>query len=269
MGLIGIFTSLMLVKDHYAPPTAGAWCDISSNISCSLVNTSAFSELLNVPVALLGVLWFIFLLLLARNALTKDGTLAAGVFWWSVLGFIFVIYMIIAEIILKALCPLCTIVHIIVLINFIFAASEYKKLEHKPAIRPLLKLLERWLFWLLVVSTIIFIAFNLPFGEKNNYDEFAKCLTEKGINIYSSFRCSHCTQQKELFGDSYQYLNHIECHPQGPEAQTELCLQKNITGTPTWIMEPDGLEIKREAGYMTIEELKEFSGCEQAEQIKR
>jgi thioredoxin-related protein len=79
--------------------------------------------------------------------------------------------------------------------------------------------------------------------------------------MYSSFRCSHCARQRALLGDSFQYINEIECHPQGEHSQTELCFEKDVKGTPTFIMEPDGKEIKREVGYMTIEELREFSGC--------
>ena len=93
-------------------------------------------------------------------------------------------------------------------------------------------------------------------------DDFAKCLSEKGAKMYSSYVCSHCKSQKELFGSSFYYVNEIECHPQGPNSQTNLCRQKNVSGTPTWILEPNGIEEKRLAGKQSLESLSAFSGCE-------
>ena len=80
--------------------------------------------------------------------------------------------------------------------------------------------------------------------------------------MYGSFRCGICAKTRAMFGDSFQYVNEIECHPQGKNSQTELCVQKSIDLTPTWIMESDGIEQKRQAGFMSIEELKAFSGCD-------
>ena len=95
-----------------------------------------------------------------------------------------------------------------------------------------------------------------------NHENLARCITAKGISIYSSSQCSHCLQQENLFGPAFQLINRIECNPWDQNSQAELCTDKDITGTPTWIMEQDGKEVKRRAGFMTIDELKEFSGCE-------
>ena len=54
LSVLGFAFSAYLVKNHYALPSEGAICDVGNIASCSLVNTSVFSELLNVPVALLG-----------------------------------------------------------------------------------------------------------------------------------------------------------------------------------------------------------------------
>ena len=64
-------------------------------------------------------------------------------------------------------------------------------------------------------------------------DTFAKCLTEKGLTFYGAEWCSHCKEEKALFGDSFKYIKYVEC----PE-NTQLCLDKNIQGYPTWILEP-------------------------------
>ena len=166
------------------------------------------------------------------------------------------------QVLLKSLCPLCTIVHLIVLITLILTIPLYKSLEIKPKNIHFFKTIKYWIISLVIVCLLIFGTFNIPLKEKNNSEDLAKCITSKGINLYSSFRCGHCLQQEELFGEALQYINMIECHPEGPNSQTELCIDKDITGTPTWVMEPNGVEVKRHSGYMTIKELKEFSGCE-------
>ena len=58
-----------------------------------------------------------------------------------------------------------------------------------------------------------------------------------------------------------KYINKIECHPNGPNSQTELCQQKQIEGTPTWTIEQNGKEVKRHPGFLTLDELREFAGC--------
>ena len=63
-------------------------------------------------------------------------------------------------------------------------------------------------------------------------DAFAKCLTTKGLTMYGAEWCPHCKEEKALFGDSFKYVNYVEC-PQN----TDLCLAKGIQGYPTWIVE--------------------------------
>ena len=96
----------------------------------------------------------------------------------------------------------------------------------------------------------------------NPLDDFAKCIKQSGLKIYGSFTCSTCKRQRELFGSAWQYVGEIECHPRGENPQTELCLEKNIEKTPTWIFEKDGVDMKRVEGFQDLEGLAELSGCE-------
>jgi len=264
LSVLGFAFSAYLVKNHYALPSEGAICDVGNIASCSLVNTSVFSELLNVPVALLGALWFVVLFALSWKALRKDGVLITLLFGWNVLGILFVIYFIIAELILRAICPFCTAVHVIVGITFVLSLLLYRaeRVHFKdPSFR---RKSGPWALGILVLMLLPFLIFNFPTGKPADYDALARCVTEKGVSMYSSFRCAFCARTKEDFGSSFQYLNEIECHPQGKNSQTELCVAKRITGTPTWIIEPEGVEQKRFAGYLTPEELADFAGCEKS-----
>jgi hypothetical protein len=61
------------------------------------------------------------------------------------------------------------------------------------------------------------------------YDNLAKCLTEKGAIFYGTEWCPHCKAQKEMFGSSMQYIVFVDC-----DQQKTRCTQTGITGYPTW-----------------------------------
>jgi hypothetical protein len=94
---------------------------------------------------------------------------------------------------------------------------------------------------------------NVPSGE---YDDFAKCLTEKGATIYKAYWCGHCNNQKAMFGDSFKYINSVECDPKGDNAKPELCTQNNIRGYPTWIINGTHYE-----GEQSLQTLSSLTGC--------
>jgi uncharacterized membrane protein len=261
LSLLGILTSAYLTENHYANPVEGSFCDISESVSCSLVNTSVFSELFSVPVAVFGGLWFVILALMAWKAMKKNGNLIMAMLGWNIFGLLFVFYLITVEVILGSICPFCTVVHIIVVTTLILSILLYKGLKKKPKVKDVLKRLKPWFGLILILNVLPLIIFNFPTTEKQDYTPLAKCITESGVNMYGSFRCGVCAKTRKNFGDSFQYINEIECHPQGENAQTELCVEKEIEGTPTWIMEKDGKEIKRKTGFLSMQELREFSEC--------
>ena len=125
-----------------------------------------------------------------------------------------------------------------------------------------MKALKPWIVGIVIINLLPLIFYNFPRGPKENYDDDAKCFTEKGVSMYSSFRCGICAKTRTMFGDSFKYINEIECHPQGENPQIELCQSKDLKGTPTWVFEPNGIEQKRHTGFLNIKELREFSGCD-------
>ena len=88
-------------------------------------------------------------------------------------------------------------------------------------------------------------------GSSGKYDDFAKCLTSKGVVMYGSQYCSHCANQEKMFGDSFRYVTYVEC-----SSQLELCNEKGITGTPTWIINGQTYP-----GEQSLQRLSELSGC--------
>mgnify|MGYP000470139933 CR=1 FL=1 len=83
--------------------------------------------------------------------------------------------------------------------------------------------------------------------DENNIDEFAKYLTSKGIRMYGSAFCPHCNKQKEIFGESFKYIDYVEC-----TENEDLC--RSLIGVPAW-----KINGKIYYGTKSLSELKELS----------
>lgn len=94
----------------------------------------------------------------------------------------------------------------------------------------------------------------------------AKHLNSIGAKMYGAFWCSHCVEQKQMFGrEAAKELNYVECFPGGYRKGTIMakeCIDAGLEGFPTWVIngkvlsgEKDLLELAKESGF----ELNEFS----------
>ena len=88
----------------------------------------------------------------------------------------------------------------------------------------------------------------------------AQCLKQNGVVFYGAFWCPHCKAQKAEFGDAVPALPYVECSTPDGNAQTPICIQKNITSYPTWVF-PDG---SRLTGEQPLETLADKGSCTQA-----
>ncbi len=89
------------------------------------------------------------------------------------------------------------------------------------------------------------------------YDDFAKCLKDKGAVFYGAFWCSHCQNQKKSFGASVEFLPYVECSTPDGKGQLQVCLDKRIEGYPTWVF-VDG---SRQSGEVPFTTLASKTGC--------
>ncbi len=261
LAVLGFLTSAYLLKDHYATAGEGSACDFTENISCSAVNSSIYSEFLNVPVALFGMIWMLILFLMAWNAYKDSHFHLGNLVVWTVAGTLSLPYFFYGEWVVGALCPFCTVVHIITLVSLGLAIWLFRA-EYHWNTKKVMKAFTPWLVWGGILSIVPLLLFNVYGGDDTDYTEFAQCITDKGINMYSSYTCGYCAKTREQFCDAYIYINEIECHPDGEHSQWELCQEKEISGTPTWILEPNDVEEERSAGFLDMEGLAEFSGCD-------
>lgn len=110
---------------------------------------------------------------------------------------------------------------------------------------------------LLALTTLLALSGCNTSTEEVNYDAFAQCLTEEGMTMYGAFWCPHCLEQKELLGDSFEFIDYVECDPRDPAQEAERCLAENIESYPTWTY-PDG---RRWEGTQTLETLSSVTGC--------
>lgn len=124
------------------------------------------------------------------------------------------------------------------------------------------------IFVSLIVLALFFIS-PRAFGDfsqgqevsRERLGKFAKCITNTGWVMYSSFTCPACRAQQKLFGEAYAHLKIVECNPHAPDTKVERCLENKIRFTPTWLMEKKGAEIKRKKGYQTLQGLASMTGC--------
>jgi uncharacterized membrane protein len=102
--------------------------------------------------------------------------------------------------------------------------------------------------FLIIFGVVILAAFLITSKGEETSNEIAKCIGENSV-LYTQLGCHACETQKNLFGESYQYLNLVDCFYEG-----EKC--SNIEYTPTWIINNE-----KYVGIQSIEELKELTGC--------
>jgi hypothetical protein len=79
--------------------------------------------------------------------------------------------------------------------------------------------------------------------KDGKYAEIAKCLTEKGVKFYGAYWCSHCAEQKKLFGDDMRYVNYVECDPRGQNPKRDECVAAGVQSYPTWFFPGQELDV--------------------------
>ena len=133
LSVLGLAVSAYLVATHYFADQVPLACGSGGIVDCQQVTTSAEAFIGPVPVAVLGLLWFLgFLAIeLARGAQPRSRLAMLQVYWTGA-GLVFVFYLVYAELFLiGAICAWCTVVHAIVAI--LFLVSVYDATAPAPA----------------------------------------------------------------------------------------------------------------------------------------
>ena len=97
------------------------------------------------------------------------------------------------------------------------------------------------LVMLLIISYSVYSSV-----KPSQYDDFAKCLTDKGAIMYGALDwCKYTQGQKAMFGKSFKYLNYHNFD--------EL---PGIKVTPTWVI--NGVRYEQ---VQSFEKLSSLTGC--------
>lgn len=106
---------------------------------------------------------------------------------------------------------------------------------------------------------VCMIVLSIPtFSAKtSNLDAFAQCVAAKQATMYGSFSCTHCDDQKKLFGASFKYVRYVECSVPGSRQMAFACEAQQIRFTPTWIF----ADAERLIGVQSLQQLSIKTGC--------
>ena len=130
--LVGLGASVASTYVHariFSDPTYVSFCDVSSTLNCTQVYLSQYGSIGGVPVAYLGLVWFMFtgaLILAARRSTSLiRAHLAAYLFLLSTLALALVFYLAYASfVVLGAICMLCVAVYVAVVGLFVVSGAS-------------------------------------------------------------------------------------------------------------------------------------------------
>jgi thiol-disulfide isomerase/thioredoxin len=119
--------------------------------------------------------------------------------------------------------------------------------------------MKKYTSWIAILVIIAVIIGGIVWysNQPGQYDGFAACIKESNAKFYGAFWCTHCQDQKALFGKSAKNLPYVECSTPDGQGQTQICKDNKIESYPTWQL-PDGT---LRVGTMTFEELASSTDC--------
>jgi uncharacterized membrane protein len=140
LSLIGLGASAYLTYEHYSSSTTLA-CPDTGAINCVKVTTSTYSELLGIPVALLGLLFYVGITVLCLPVMWRSDNPWVGRvrLLATAGGVVFVLYLVWAELFrIDAICLWCTAVHVatVVLFAVVLLAAALRPLDTIPFSEP-------------------------------------------------------------------------------------------------------------------------------------
>lgn len=232
--------------------TGAAFCGEGSG--CDLVQSSRWSTLLGLPIALWG---FGLYALIALTAWTMPPRLKR----WRRLSFLALAgvavsaYLTVSGIVyLDAVCLWC--LASFATITAVFVAVLLRRPDTAPGVA--------WTTWSAnsVITAVVIIAVlhvwqnDLLRPENPRLKALAEHLDDNGAKFYGAYWCPACQQQKRHFGSSADRLPYVECTPNGRNGpRAEACDSRDIAQYPTWIIDGSRLQ-----GVLPPEELARYSG---------
>ena len=136
LSVLGLLISAYLTYEHYTGSDS-LFCAESSTVNCQTVTTSKWSSLFGLPVSLLGLLFFVAMVVLCLPQVWRRAPRAADLTRLAALavGVLMVGYLIWAEFMwIGAICLWCTAVHVITFVLAIVVVLG--EILREPALEP-------------------------------------------------------------------------------------------------------------------------------------
>lgn len=238
VGVCGaVLTAMLLWRANSA---AGLpYCGAGSG--CDVVQTSAWSRFFGVPLAAWGLASYAVLVALALGVVRgarrwRYTALAASA------GFGVSVYLtLVSATLIGALCTWCLVS--LALFTLAFALS-WRGRPSGPTARPHVSGLVAALLLAVAMHADALGWLSGQGAADPRLRAIAEHLAASGARFYGASWCSHCQQQKALFGAAAEALPYVECSPHGRGApRATACEMADIRNYPTWIV--DGRRIER------------------------
>ena len=131
---LGVADSVYLTKKHYTQEYTCSLLDINS---CESVLSSSYSSIFNLPIALLGSLYYLLIFISAGLLLKKENKISQLVLLFvPVLAFLFSLYLVYLQLfVLKSICQYCMLSAVtstvIFILSLIFSQSKKELAKNK------------------------------------------------------------------------------------------------------------------------------------------
>ncbi len=153
LSLLGVGISAWLVSQHFHLLKSGfsekSFCSFNETFNCDVVNGSSYSEIASIPLAGLGLLYYLFMLIATLTARFTSGekkSLLTFSFFLSLFSVAFIFYTAyVSFFILHAVCVMCIALYLITLFLFLLTPKavgtkwgDFFKLCPKSMLKPIL-----------------------------------------------------------------------------------------------------------------------------------
>jgi len=121
LSLVGIGLAIYILYYYYSPSEPGI-CNINARMNCLPITKGNLKDLFGIPVALYGLIGYIFIFI---ASITKNKKLFIGM---ATFGVLFCLRITALEVFVeKVLCPICLVCQTIMLILFFVSIYLYKQ----------------------------------------------------------------------------------------------------------------------------------------------
>lgn len=250
IAVAGMVLTAMLL---WAAQSRSALPYCSAGSGCDVVQGSAWSRFLGVPLALWGFAVYVLLagLALSRGARLRRWRATALL---SSAGFGLSVYLTIVSLtVIGAWCGYC-----LVSLGLLGAAVAMAGLRRPAgaAARPFLGGAAAAVVLALGMHASALGWLGGPGPADPQLLALAEHLSERGARFYGASWCPSCQEQKALFGSAASGLPYVECSPHGPRAPRATdCEMADIRNYPTWML--DG---RRHEGVFPPAQLARMTG---------